>query len=150
MFSSPFRSLALNWKKYPCFFRQWPTWWWGRASFGDWTSTYYRLANLKREHQQEEFASNAVIPDVKLKISFSCNCKYFNAEKCSSFFKEGELLSLRMSHLEMDNTVLDMVVLVQIQSHLHSGEETTKSKKGSQTFVNRIYEIIKYFASRQF
>ena len=54
------------------------------------------LANMKREHQQEEFASNAGSPDVKLKISFSCNCKYFNGEKCSLFFKEGELLSLRI------------------------------------------------------
>jgi len=63
---------------------------------------------------------------VKLKTGFSCNCKYLNGEKCSSFFKEEELLSLRMRHFELDNTVLDLVILAQIQSHLHSGEETSR------------------------
>lgn len=91
------------------------------------------LANLKKEQQLEELASNAGSPDVKLNTDFSSNCKYLNEEKCSSFFKEEELLSLRMRHLELDNTALDLVILAQIQSHLHCGEEAVKSKKASQT-----------------
>lgn len=88
------------------------------------------LVNLKMEHQEEEFAPNAGSPDIKLKTGFFCTCKYFNGDKCSLSFKEDELLSLRMKHLELDNTALDMVVLAQIRSHLHCGQQTVNSQKG--------------------
>ncbi|TKS67847.1 hypothetical protein D9C73_000829 [Collichthys lucidus] len=50
------------------------------------------LADLKRQIQHEDFASNAGSPEVKLQKGFSCTCKYFNGKQCSSSFKEEELL----------------------------------------------------------
>lgn len=85
------------------------------------------MFNLKREHQQEEFASNAGSPDIKLKTGFFCNCKYFNGKKCALSFNEEELLSLRMRHLELDTPALGMIVLDQIRSHLHCGQKTVNS-----------------------
>lgn len=49
------------------------------------------LANRKREHQREEFASNAGSPDVKLKTGFSFNCKYFNGGKYFFIFQGGRV-----------------------------------------------------------
>ena len=76
------------------------------------------LADLKAKNQHEVFAPNAGSPDSKLQMGFSCNCKYYNGGKCSLFFKEEELLSLRMRHFELESTALDLVVLAQIRSHL--------------------------------
>lgn len=60
-------------------------------------------------------------------------------ESISSFFKEGELLSLMMSRLEMDNSVLDKVVLAQIRSHLHCGGETVKWRAGNLSWHFYLY-----------
>lgn len=95
------------------------------------------LVELKSKGQHEDFAPNAGSPDMKLQMGFVCNCKYFNGGKCSSALKEEELLSLRMRHLELDSTALDLVILAQIRSHIHRGQETVSSKKGSQSSRKR-------------
>jgi len=96
------------------------------------------LGNIEVEkHPESQFAPNAGLSDAKLNVVFSCNCKFYNGGKCSSSFKHQELLSLMMRYLEMDSVALDLVVLGQIQSHLHCGEETVRTKKASQTARKR-------------
>ncbi|XDV33088.1 hypothetical protein PO909_003653 [Leuciscus waleckii] len=43
----------------------------------------------------------------------------------------------RSGYLEIDCVALDLVLLAQIQSHLHCGEETVRTKKASQTARKR-------------
>ena len=71
--------------------------------------------------------------DLKLKEEFSCRCMFFNGENCSLYFKEELLPSLRMMYMEMDNTTLDLLILAQIRSHIHKGQETVKTRIKSQT-----------------
>ena len=95
------------------------------------------LLSLKKEDHTPEFAGNAGMHDLKLKEGFlAAVC--FSMEKCSSYFKEEELLLLRMMHMEMENTTLDLLILAPIRCHIHKGKEMAKTKQSHRLVTNEI------------
>ena len=69
------------------------------------------------------------IDDNKLSKTFSCKCE----AKCYELFTSDELRSFRLQHSEMDHNELDMHILGKIESDIHDGASTSKTKVKSQT-----------------